>query len=523
MRDITILAALLAALLGTGEALAHASLIQSDPTDRAVVAQPPQKLTLTFNEPVSPLVLRLLLPNGETIDLDNVTTAGAIVTVTPPAGPLRGTYLLSWRVISADSHPVGGALTFSIGEPSAPPALPQESDIRLRGAIWLAKLLLYAGLFVGAGGVFYSRWIAIEPSAAWIGTTVRVALSCGLLAALVSLGFQGLDVLSLPLSRIREAQAWQSGLATAYGLTACIAAVSLLLGLVAHAAKGPLARWCAALSLAGVGAALAASGHAATARPQWATRPAVFLHGLSVAFWIGALAPLAASLAGRNGRAALARFSRAIPAPVVVLVASGFLLAIVQLQRLDALWTTSYGWLLFAKLVAVSVLLALAATNRWLTPRVIGGDRTAARWLVRSLRAELALVALILGIVACWRFTPPPRSLFAAAAQPVHVHIHAAKAMADLQIEPESEAGRQITVSVLDGEFRPLAAKEVELVLSRPAAGIEPLRWAATRLDTTTWRIERVRLPATGRWHARIEILVNDFEKVAVEDDIDLR
>ena len=90
MRDITILAALLAALLGTSEALAHASLIQSDPTDRAVVAQP-QKLTLTFNEPVSPLVLRLLLPNGETIDLDNVTTAGAIVTVTPPAGPLRGT------------------------------------------------------------------------------------------------------------------------------------------------------------------------------------------------------------------------------------------------------------------------------------------------------------------------------------------------------------------------------------------------------------------------------------------------
>jgi len=217
------------------------------------------------------------------------------------------------------------------------------------------------------------------------------------------------------------------------------------------------------------------------------------------------------------------RFSRAIPLPLAVLVASGFLLAVIQLRRFDALWTTSYGWLLLAKLVAVGVLLALAAANRRLTARVVEGDSAAARRLMRSIWAELALAALIVGIVATWRFTPPPRSLFAAAAQPTHLHIHAAKAMADLQIEPETESGRQITVSVLDGEFRPLAAKEVQLVLSRPEAGIEPPRWPATRLDATTWRISGVRLPATGRWHARIEILVSDFEKVSVEDDLELR
>ena len=49
-----------------------------------------------------------------------------------------------------------------------------------------------------------------------------------------------------------------------------------------------------ALALAGVGLSLASSGHAASASPQWLTRPSMFLHGVGVAFWVGALAPLAA-------------------------------------------------------------------------------------------------------------------------------------------------------------------------------------------------------------------------------------
>jgi copper transport protein len=82
--------------------------------------------------------------------------------------------------------------------------------------------------------------------------------------------------------------------------------------------------------------------------------------------------------------------------------------------------------------------------------------------------------------------------------------------------------GRQITINLLDGEFRPLFAKEVVLVLSKPEAGIERLRLPATRQDPTIWRIERVRLPMAGRWQARLEILVSDFEKIEVEDQIEL-
>jgi len=208
--------------------------------------------------------------------------------------------------------------------------------------------------------------------------------------------------------------------------------------------------------------------------------------------------------------------------PLAVLVASGLLLGVVQVRQLDALWTTSYGMVLSGKLVAVAALLALAVMNRVITPVVTAGDAGSARRLVRSIRFELAIMAVILALVASWRFTPPPRSLLAAAAEPLHIHIHADKAMADLQIGPPGAAGRQIVISLLNGQFGPLEAKEVVLDLSRPDAGIEPLRLDASRVDETIWRIDGVRLPVAGRWHARVEILVGDFEKTTVEDDVDL-
>jgi copper transport protein len=431
---------------------------------------------------------------------------------------------LSWRVISADGHPIGGALTFSIGQPSAAPTpAQQDAGIGWRASLWLARLVLYLGMFVGIGGAFYSRWIALSgPLQGRMATAIRIALLGGLLAAVLLAGLQGVDVRGVSLGDLKDWQAWQSGLASAYGLTLGVAAAALALGLAAISLSGPFSRWCATLAVAGVGLAVAASGHAATAPPEIAIRPAVFLHGVSVAFWVGALLPLAAALHRGEGRAELLRFSKAIPLPLFVLVTSGTLLAVIQVQRLDALWTTSYGSILSSKLIAACVLLAVAAANRWFTPRVVAGDARPTQRMIRSIQFELAIAVVILGLVASWRFTPPPRSLFAAAAQPIHVHIHAEKAMADLQIEPPAPDGRRITIGVLDGEFRPLAAKEVELVLSKPDVGIEPLRLVATRVDTTNWRIDGVRAPLAGRWHVRVDILVSDFEKITIDDEFDL-
>jgi copper transport protein len=248
----------------------------------------------------------------------------------------------------------------------------------------------------------------------------------------------------------------------------------------------------------------------------------VFVHVLCVALWVGAFVPLLAGLRAANtqGRA-LARFSRLIPYPLAALVLSGIALACVQLDRIDALWTTDYGRVLSGKLTAVLVLLGLAAANRYrLMPRFEAEGAADARRLRLSIAAELVIAMTILGLVGLWRFTPPPRAI--AAAEPVSIHFHGGRAMAQIEVEPVRGRGAQVTVQVLDGEFRPLAAKEVTLVLSNPQAGIEPVRRTGTRKGRALWRIDDLRIPIGGRWRLRVEILIDDFDKVALDDDVEL-
>ena len=113
--------------------------------------------------------------------------------------------------------------------------------------------------------------------------------------------------------------------------------------------------------------------------------------------------------------------------------------------------------------------------------------------------------------------------MIAAAESVVQLHIHGEKAMVDLAIEPAGAAGRRIGVSILDGGFAPLPAKEVTLFFAKPDAGIEPLRMPATRIEDVSWRVDAVQLPLAGVWQVRVEILVSDFEKITLEDTVELR
>jgi copper transport protein len=535
---IALLIALVIALAHAGEACAHASLVKASPADGAVVPVAPQALSLTFNEPVSPLVIRLIGPDGASIAPRTVVGENNTVTVTAPANLQRGTHLLSWRVISADGHPVGGSLMFSIGAPSAQPAANADSRAErgVRTVLWAVKVVLYVGLFAGIGGAFFCAWIAEPVSRRRSEPWLLMLLTAGLIAAPASVALQGVDALDLPLSALAHKVSWETGLETSYGLTAIAAAFALFAGLFACVAESlRLARGLALLGLLGVGLALSLSGHASTAQPQLVSRPTLFLHAVCVAFWIGALLPLALGARDAAVRAAppaiseLRRFSNAILPVVVLLLLTGLWLAFVQLDRIEALWTTNYGQVLAGKLAAVIALFALAAANRyWLVPKFESSGGAVARPFANSIAFELVIALVILGLVALWRFTPPPRALAADAS--ISVHIHGEKAMAEIEIERAKQRSPQASVLVLDGAFQPLAAKEVTLVLANPAAGIEPIRMNATRAganggagaNTSTWRIGDLRIPVAGRWNLRVEILISDFEKRIIEDTVTL-
>jgi copper transport protein len=154
-------------LLATGaQVWAHASLVKAEPADGAVVREAPATLKLTFNEPVSPLVMRLISPTGEPIALGDVATENATVTIVAPPDLRRGTHALSWRVISADGHPVAGALLFSIGAPSTPPSADGLGDRSVRAALWAARVVIYVWLFFGSGGALFRAWIGDRASPA---------------------------------------------------------------------------------------------------------------------------------------------------------------------------------------------------------------------------------------------------------------------------------------------------------------------------------------------------------------------
>lgn len=112
-----------ALLAGAGPASAHAALTGSDPAQGVVVDKAPTQVSLTFSETVSMNddSLRVLDPKGTRVDTGKPSeVSGTTYAVQLHSGLPDGTYTVTYQVVSADSHPVAGAYTFSIGSPPRP-------------------------------------------------------------------------------------------------------------------------------------------------------------------------------------------------------------------------------------------------------------------------------------------------------------------------------------------------------------------------------------------------------------------
>ncbi|RXH35577.1 copper-binding protein [Bradyrhizobium nanningense] len=517
MRLLAALATLLLAAGFAGAAWAHAALVSVEPGSGSMLATAPKAVELRFNEPVTPGAILLIDGAGRARDDARVSASGETISVAMPADLPEGTAVVSYRVISQDGHPVTGSVIFSIGMPTATKA-PAAADGGLSALIWLARVGLYIGLFVGVGGVLFARWIAWSTT----GMAVpRTALALGLLSATVSVGALGLDLLGLPLAALATAGPWKVAFATSAGPALLVAFAAMLFALMALGSAW-YARALAMIAFIGVGLSLAMTGHAATAPPEVLMRPAIFLHGLGVAFWIGALAPLVALVSKPTAATIpiVSRFSRIAMPAVGVLALTGLGLAIVQLEKPAALIETRYGLILLVKLVLVLVLLALAALNRFRLTPAFAETRKAAPAFTRSILLESIVALAVLAVVAGWRFTPPPRTLVPET--PLAIHIHSDKAIFQVLVSPGKPGANDFVLQLMTGEGTFLAAKEATLTLSLPERGIEPMEWKASLGPDGYWHVRKVELPFAGRWHVRIDALVTDFEQITLEDELDV-
>ncbi|MEU0284998.1 copper resistance protein CopC [Streptomyces sp. NPDC006147] len=150
-----------ALLAGAAPASAHAALTGSDPAQGAVVDTAPAQVSLTFSEPiaVSDDSVRVLGPKGERVDKGApANPSGTTFSVRLLSGLPDGTYTVAYQVVSADSHPVAGAFTFSIGAPSETTVSvsAQGSDDGLVGWLYgFGRYVSYAGFVVMVGGAAF--------------------------------------------------------------------------------------------------------------------------------------------------------------------------------------------------------------------------------------------------------------------------------------------------------------------------------------------------------------------------------
>ncbi|WP_066638141.1 copper resistance CopC/CopD family protein [Bordetella sp. H567] len=540
---------------------AHAELIRTAPAEGAVLAAPPDAIILSFNEPVAPLALHLLGPGGTQLPLAQADVQGDTLSVPLPPRSPAGSYLFSWRIASADGHPVGGTLSFAIGvaDAHAPTASPPYRAPWLYPIMALTAVALLAGLLFGIGGVAFDAWATQYESGG-----CRKHLPALLLAAIavpVSLGLQGLDALAAPWSALLTRACWTAAMSTSYGLLVWIAEAAALAGLFASVAgTARRRRLLALLSTLLLGAALASSGHAATATVGNAARITVFLHVVAVASWLGALACLPIQLRAGYGETPLRRFSAAAGVIVAMLAATGLLLAWWQLRQPSDLWRTDYGRLLAGKLILVAGLLALGARNRWRwTGPTVRGDLGAMRALVRNIHWEIALAVGILCAVALWRFTPPPRALPAMATAAAHpmpgshaaavdrsmsmndtramdpalssahalsgdgatLQLHGGGAQCRLIVAQKPDGHARVTLSLTRDDGAALRAREVSVTFSMAQMGIEGIVRPAHRAGqgdvADTWVVDDVPLLASGAWAVKVDALVSDFDSISLQ------
>ncbi|WP_328720629.1 copper resistance protein CopC [Streptomyces sp. NBC_00247] len=388
-------------LAGAAPASAHAALTGSDPQDGAVVDAAPQNVTLSFSESVSlgDDAIRVLDPSGARADTGDPRAVGdgkaARYAVTLHSGLPDGTYTVAWQAVSADSHPVSGAFTFSIGAPSTTTVALSASGAGggVVGLLYdIARYAAYTGFILLAGG------------SAFVLACWRGGASARPLQRLVLGGWITLTASTLLMLLLRNPYTGSGKFADAFdlaGLQASLetkpgaALVSRLLLLGASALFvavlfGTYSRredekerkdLTFGLSLGGAVVATGIAGtwslaeHASTGLQPGIAMPVDMAHLLAVAAWLGGLASLLTALyrVPELPSAAVRRFSRIAFVSVVVLAGTGLYQSWRQVGSWSALTGTAYGRLLLVKVGLVAVLVGVAWISRRWTGRLTHG------------------------------------------------------------------------------------------------------------------------------------------------------
>ncbi|MEX1008623.1 MAG: copper resistance protein CopC [Acidimicrobiia bacterium] len=394
------LGALVVALVVAGAmpAFAHTTLLTTEPQPGGKFDKSPPVISLRFSEPVEVALGGIRLFDGDSNRVD----VGAAEHPNGDGNRVQssipklddGTYVVTWRVTSADAHPVQGAFTFQVGTKGfvknadvlVKRLLAKQGGSIVVGVVYaIDRVAIFATLALLIGGIVFlsvvfpagrdSRRARIIVWAGWIGAGV---------ATLAGIALEGVYGAALPLTKVFDPSVGSDVLETRYGRVSVVRLVLLLLAypllrmLLSRrpAAEHPLPKWwLVAAGLLSVGLSLTPglAGHAAAGDYTGLAIPADAIHVLAMACWLGGLVLLLVVVLVRTDpdelRQGINRYSALALGAIVALVITGSFQAWRQVGSFSALRDTDYGNLLIAKLVAFAALIVAAAFSREIVNR----------------------------------------------------------------------------------------------------------------------------------------------------------
>ncbi|MFJ6561736.1 copper resistance CopC/CopD family protein [Streptomyces sp. NPDC091412] len=404
-------------LAGAAPASAHAALTGSDPQQGAVVDKAPAQVSLTFSEQVamSDDSLRVLDPKGNRVDAGKpANVSGTTYAVRLRSGLPDGTYTVAYQVVSADSHPVGGAYTFSIGAPSKTSAAvgDQTAGGGIVGGLYgIGRYVSYAGFVVLAGGAAFVlacwqrgsgvRAVQRLVVSGWVALTASTLALLLLRGSYTTSGKIG-DVFDLTLlGQVLQTKTGAALVSRLLLLAAAALFVAVLFGEYQKRADDEKRDLTFGLAIGGtvvavgLAASWAMSEHASTGLQPGIAMPVDVVHLLAVAAWLGGLVALLVALYRAPAEtpvetAAVRRFSQVAFGSVLALVATGTYQSWRQVGSWSALTDTRYGQLLLVKVGLVALMVGVAWTSRRWTGRLA---QTAAAKAPAKARAKVAATA----------------------------------------------------------------------------------------------------------------------------------
>ena len=451
-RAACVLFAAAAALALPAAAWAHAALVRTVPTASVVVNRPPPVVLLTYTEAVEPRFAAVSVTNagGESVRAGNPRRSAwePMRLVVPLRRVPQGWYLVYWRVISVDGHPVRGAFTFAVG-PNPGPApqftIPSISETAATPRLIAARSVVFVSIMT-AIGLFLLRIAIARPVVRRVPETrlraVSLAFGVAALVALVAIPIYVLMATAdfalrstfdlgalVPLLRDSAFGRGYLDLELVFGLFVVAAGLALWIDRPERERRSVAELLSVGGAFAGAAAVLLVpglAGHAAQYSPRGAALLFDWLHLLAGSIWVGGLIgllvlwrsfPVARRVAGLV--VCVPRFSNTAFVSVLTLIGSGIGASLIHLPTFASLWQTSYGQTLLVKIGLLSAAMLLAAVNLVRTrPRLLAYRERpelapgAASLLRRLVAGEVLLVVgAVIAAAVLTSLAPPAKGL----------------------------------------------------------------------------------------------------------------